>query len=79
MCRVTGIFAKDGADSFTQTSYGSRSIGVEYLIEVSDSNVDSINETLPSDKKIEKSKYMYGAWISDKQLVDNNKYLYIKY
>ena len=79
ICRVTGIFAKDGADSFTQTSYGSRSIGIEYLIEVSDSNVDSINETLPSDKQITKSNYMYGAWISDKQLVDNNKYLYIKY
>jgi hypothetical protein len=79
MCRVTGIFAKDGADSFTQTSYGSRPIGIEYLIEVSDSNVDSINETLPSDKQITKSNYMYGAWISDKQLVDNNKYLYIKY
>lgn len=79
MCRVTGIFAKDGADSFTQVSYGKNATGIEHLIEMSDDNVEIVNEKLPDDKKITKSKYMYGAWISDVELIDNNKYLYIKY
>ena len=81
MCRVTGIFKDDGGDSFTQTNYGNRSLGIEYLIELNDDNIDSINGhfNLSGDKKITKGSYMYGAWISDKELVDNNKYLYIKY
>jgi hypothetical protein len=82
LCRVTGIFASNGTDSFTQTSYGTSEMDIEYLVEVNDSNVNDINNVLPDKGKITgKNQYMYGAWISgsNDQLVENNKYLYIKY
>jgi hypothetical protein len=78
LCRVTGIFAKDAADSFTQISYGSRPIGIVYLIEVNDDNEGSINQSLTGDNVITKSEYMYGAWVNGSKLGEN-KYLYIQY
>ena len=95
LCRVAGIFKTDGKDSFTQTSYGTKSPSIHYLVEVNKNNVDVINSVLG--KTINASEYMYGAWIpkdtiytipdSDSDpynnnyidVVDNNKYLYIQY
>ena len=69
MCRITGIFKTDGTDTFTQTSYGkNNSLGIQYLIEVNDENVNIINDILYKDDKehqIKKSDYMYGAWITE--------------
>lgn len=86
LCRVAGIFKADGKDSFTQTSYGTKTPSIQYLVEVTDSNVDIINETLGYDdkNKITKSLYMYGAWVPSgsyfsPELEGINKYLYIKY
>ena len=82
LCRVTGIFASDGGDSFTQTSYGKGSIDIEYLIEVNGDNKKDINDIISDEnKKINNADFMYGAWISadETQLVKSNKYLYIKY
>jgi hypothetical protein len=80
MCRVTGIFEKDGVDTFTQTKYGTGTTSIQYLIEVNDDNVDEINKTILKDEdKIKPETYMYGAWVSSGELANNNKYLYIKY
>ena len=78
LCRITGIFKSDGGDSFTQTSYGTKKLHIEYLIEVNGDNVEDLPEGVG---EITQSKYMYGAWISESetQLVETNKYLYIKY
>ena len=80
LCRVTGIFKVDGKDSFTQTSYGTLTPSIQYLIEVNDKNVENINTSLGYDgqNKITSEKYMYGAWVSDEQK-GTNKYLYIRY
>ena len=82
LCRVAGIFNKDGKDSFTQTSYGTNKPSIYYLIEVNDKNVNKIN-TL-NNTKIEPTNYMYGVWVSknvytNQELSGFNKYLYIKY
>ena len=86
LCRVAGIFQKDGKDSFTQISYGTKAPSIQYLVEVTDNNVDIINETLGYDEKnkITKSLYMYGAWVPSgsyfsPELEGINKYLYIRY
>ena len=82
LCRVSGIFAKDGKDSFTQTSYGKGEMGIQCLVEVNKDNVDSINTELElsGDKAIKGETYMYGAWLqSDAEVANVNKYLYIKY
>ena len=84
MCRVAGIFAKDGKDSFTQTSYGKKSPSVQYLIEVNDNNVEIIKTLLGSESVISKSNYMYGVWLSEGEYRDStmegiNKFLYIQY
>ena len=87
LCRVAGIFKADGKDSFTQTSYGKNKPSIQYLVEVTDSNVETINAILgyvDEKNKITKSNYMYGAWIPEgsytsSDLYGKNKYLYIKY
>ena len=91
LCRVAGIFKKDGKDSFTQTSYGTKDPSIYYLIEVNDNNVDIINNALgyvgdKESNKITKSNYMYGAWVPEgvyfSDVLDGagiNKYLYIQY
>ena len=86
LCRVAGIFKADGKDSFTQTSFGTKTPSIQYLVEVTDNNVDIINETLGYDEKnkITKSLYMYGAWVPSgsyfsTELEGINKYLYIRY
>jgi hypothetical protein len=89
LCRVTGIFKADGKDSFTQTSYGTKTPSIYYLVEVNDGNVEVVNNKLGyvGDKeanKITKTNYMYGAWIPEgsyfsKEMEGINKYLYIKY
>ena len=76
LCRVRGIFKKDGKDSFTQTSYGTSKIAsdtsIDYLIEVKGGEdegtrtIDKINEALgytTDDKKIKESNCMYGVWV----------------
>jgi hypothetical protein len=78
LCRVAGIFKEDGKDSFTQTSYGTNIPSIQYLIEVTDNNVDVINNGMTKDN------YMYGAWIPEgeyftDEMEGKNKYLYIKY
>jgi hypothetical protein len=84
LCRVAGIFAKDGKDSFTQTSYGTKKPSIHYLIEVNSDNVDTLKDALS--KNFKQSEYMYGVWVSEdvyKELVSMNlsvdKYLYIQY
>lgn len=95
LCRVTGIFADDGGDSFTQTNYGKNEPSIQYLLEINSDNVDIIKGVLG--KEINQSDYMYGAWIpkdtiytvpdsdSDEDnnvhvdVVNENKYLYIQY
>lgn len=95
LCRITGIFKVDGKDSFTQTSYGTKSPSIECLIEINDDNVNIIKSVLG--KNIESNEYMYGAWIpkgtmyiipdSDSDpdnndyidVINTNKYLYIQY
>ena len=89
LCRVRGIFKKDGKDSFTQINYGTGKPSIDYLIEVNDKNVDDINTALgytEDEKKIKSSNYMYGAWIpedvlsnleEDSDSDENNKYLYL--
>lgn len=85
LCRVAGIFKKDGADSFTQTSYGTNSTSIQYLVEVNSKNKGVIVSKIGKD--IIESEYMYGAWISEGDYLspelDNengyNKYLYIQY
>jgi hypothetical protein len=90
MCRVTGIFAKDGKDSFTQTSYGKKSTSIQYLLEVKSNTVETIlgivNEGKNEDDKIkiDASNYMYGIWVSEDVYKNSyldgiNKYLYIQY
>ena len=92
LCRVRGIFKKDGKDSFTQTSYGTSKISIDYnidyLMEVNSSNINDINNALEyttDDKKIKESNCMYGVWVpkgtyfsSELESV-GNKYLYIQY
>ena len=78
LCRVAGIFKADGKDSFTQTSYGTGTPSIQYLIEVTDNNVEVINTGMTKDN------YMYGAWIPEgeyftPEMEGKNKYLYIKY
>lgn len=78
LCRVAGIFKSDGKDSFTQTSYGTKTPTIQYLISVTDENVDVINSEMTKDN------YMYGAWIPEgeyttPEMEGKNKYLYIKY
>ena len=78
LCRVAGIFKTDGKDSFTQTSYGTKTPTIQYLISVTDKNVDIVNS------EITKDNYMYGAWIPEgeyttPEMEGKNKYLYIKY
>ena len=78
LCRVAGIFKADGKDSFTQTSYGTGTPSIQYLIEVTDNNVEVINNGITKDN------YMYGAWIPEgeyftPEMEGKNKYLYIKY
>lgn len=64
MIRITGIFAKDGKDSFTQISYGTgKSIGIEYLCSY-------VNGT---------PTRMYGAWIKSTELKSDDKYSQIKF
>ena len=82
LCRVAGIFLKDGKDSFTQTSYGTGKPSIYYLIEVNSENVGIINSINKSN--ILASEYMYGAWVSknnynSEELKNKNKYLYIQY
>lgn len=94
MCRVTGIFKADGKDSFTQTSYGTGELKINYLVEVNENNVNDINSAL--NKSIKESEYMYGAWVpkdytytkpdsdedeDNNEIIDFNdyKYLYIQY
>jgi hypothetical protein len=89
LCRVTGIFKSDGGDSFTQTNYGKNEPTIQYLLEINSDNVDVIKAVLNLET-LNTSEYMYGAWIgrdetytdSDdvtKNVVDENKYLYIQY
>jgi hypothetical protein len=89
LCRVTGIFKSDGGDSFTQTNYGKNEPTIQYLLEINSDNVDVIKSVLNLET-LNTSEYMYGAWIgrdetytdSDdvtKNVVDENKYLYIQY
>ena len=78
LCRVAGIFKSDGKDSFTQTSYGTNKPSIQYLISVTDENVDIIKGGMTKDN------YMYGAWIPEgeyttPEMEGKNKYLYIKY
>ena len=78
LCRVAGIFKTDGKDSFTQTSYGTKTPTIQYLISVTDENVDVVNSEMTKDN------YMYGAWIPEgeyttPEMEGKNKYLYIKY
>jgi hypothetical protein len=82
LCRVAGIFKKDGKDSFTQTSYGTKKPSIYYLIEVNEDNFGKINKI--NKVNIQKSEYMYGAWVDKdnyygKDLANLNKYLYIEY
>ena len=93
MCRIAGIFKEDGKDSFTQTSYGKKKPSIQYLVEVYEDNVETINKVLYKDdteKYIKDTNYMYGVWIPEKttytnekgeivDLVNENKYLYIEY
>jgi hypothetical protein len=87
LCRVTGIFKADGKDSFTQTSFGTKSPSIQYLVEINDKNKSSLIELLygGDDTKIQKSDYMYGEWVSEdvylglEQKSASNRYLYIKY
>ena len=89
MCRVTSIFAEDGKDSFTQTSYGKNKPNIQYLIEVNGDILNDLNHILYGDnesKYIKTSECMYGVWVSDDMyseicsvLENCNKYLYIKY
>ena len=90
MCRVAGIFKADGKDSFTQTSYGTKAPSIQYLIEINDNNVKSIenvlNENIVDEENktvIKQSDYMYGAWVPknkyEVELSGINKYLYIQY
>ena len=90
LCRIKGIFKKDGKDSFTQVNYGTQKLSfegdfIDYLIEVNADNVDAINAALEyttDEKKIKASNYMYGAWIPKGLYLpdlESNKYLYIKY
>ena len=72
MCRITNIFAENGVDTFTQTSYGINEPNIEYLISVDGDNVNSVDDRITSEN------YMYGAWV-DKSLGDTYKYLYIQY
>ena len=80
MCRIKNIFASNGKDSFTQTSYGKNEPSIEYLIEVNKENVGIINESLglSDESEIKEQQFMYGAWVGD-LLGESNKYLYIKY
>ena len=61
LCRVAGIFKEDGGDSFTQTNYGKNEPSIQYLLEINKGNVDIIKSVVG--KEINKSDYMYGAWI----------------
>ena len=88
LCRVTGIFKVDKKDSFTQTSYGTKSLSIQYLVEVNDNNVEEINTILGYNddvkNKITSENYMYGAWVPENsynssELEGINKYLYIRY
>ena len=89
MCRVTGIFKANGKDSFTQTSYGTKTPSIQYLIEVNGDNVESIENLLSTPENtvsIPENEYMYGVWVST-NVYENlgleegnmNKYLYIEY
>ena len=92
LCRVKGIFKKDGKDSFTQINYGASKINIDnhidYLIGVNAENLNDINAALGNttdDKKITESNCMYGVWIpkgtyfSPELESAGNKYLYIQY
>lgn len=66
MGRICGIFAKNGKDTFTQTSYGkvSSALKTQYLVTTDASGNES----------------MYGKWIEESALsTETNKYLYILY
>jgi hypothetical protein len=72
LCRVAGIFAKDGKDSFTQTNYGKKSPSIQYLLEIISDNkggiIDTYNDYSNSDAKISEinnGEYMYGLWVTE--------------
>ena len=90
MCRVTGIFKANGKDSFTQTSYGTKTPSIQYLIEVNDDNVEYIENLISTQENttvsIPENEYMYGVWVSTNvyenlgfEEGNKNKYLYIEY
>lgn len=95
MCRVAGIFAKDGKDSFTQTSYGKKSPSIQYLLEVNPTSVENIvsiyNSYYTSEADAEKrisitpDNYMYGVWVTENMYNDltvksnEDGYIYNKY
>ena len=72
LCRVAGIFAKDGKDSFTQTNFGKKSPSIQYLLEVITDNkgeiVNTYNDHSNSDANIAdvlNKEYMYGLWVTE--------------
>lgn len=89
MCRVTNIFKVNGKDSFTQTSYGKNTPQIQYLVEINDTNKESLEEILNVDnsgserKTIANTDYMYGSWVSESDYIFlvgvGNRYLYIQY
>ena len=77
LCRVAGIFAKDGKDSFTQTNYGKKSPSIQYLLEITSENKGEIiniyNGHSNSDAKISdvlNKEYMYGLWVTEDMYKD---------
>ena len=83
LCRVVGIFKVNGADSFTQTSYGNGNLSIQYLIEMNSENEIALGEVRSGGYSIDDSMYMYGEWVSESEYsslgLNNNKYLYIQY
>ena len=76
MCRVAGIFKADGKDSFTQTSYGTKAISIQYLIElnsdIAETTLEIVNNNRTEKEKvnIKSSDYMYGVWVTEKEYKD---------
>lgn len=77
LCRVAGIFAKDGKDSFTQTNFGKKSPSIQYMLEITSENKGGIIEIYNSYSKsdvqisdIADGKYMYGLWVTEDMYKD---------
>lgn len=83
MARIHGIFAKDGKDSFTQTSYGGKKMSVTYLCQNykysagSESGADGLSGMEEGDilyRKDENKYYKYtnGSWSEYKDMIYGN-------